>query len=179
MDTYLILKFLHISFAILWLGGGMCLILLGVALGRDPAPDRVMPVVRQVAFYAPRVFVPSSIVVLLTGVAAVLNGGLGWDAWVILGLCGIAFTGLFGGFVLGPMADRAVKAAEVSGDAAGAAIGLRLLQSAKFDYVVQFGIVFLMVVKPGWSDLTPLGLVAVAVAAGAALFLRGGAAQAA
>lgn len=177
MDTFLILKFLHVSLAIIWLGGGMCLILLGVFLGRNPTPDRVMTIVRLVAVYAPRVFIPASVLVLLTGIAAVHYGGYGWDAWVILGLGGVAFTGVFGGKVLGPMADTAVAQAATGGDAAGAATGMRLLTLAKFDYVVQFSIVFLMVVKPGWGDILPLGLVAAAIAAGAVLILRPGAAR--
>jgi uncharacterized membrane protein len=174
VDAFLILKFVHVSLAILWLGGGMCLILLAAFLGRNPADDRLMTIVRLVAIYAPRVFVPSSVLVLLSGIGTVHLGGFGWQAWVILGLAGVAFTGLFGARVLGPLADRAVRAAEAGGDAAGAADGRRLLRLARFDYVVQFAIVYLMVVKPGWDDIAPLALVAVAIAAGAALILRGG-----
>jgi uncharacterized membrane protein len=174
MDTVQLLKFLHIVMAILWLGGGMCMILLAAFLGRNPAPERLMPLVRQITVYAPRVFVPGSMMVLVTGVAMVWIAGYGWPAWIVLGLAGVAFGGVFGSGVLGPMATRAVVAADARGDAAGAGEGMRLLQLAKFDFSVQFAVVFLMVIKPDWGDTLPLAMAALAVLAGAALFLRPG-----
>jgi uncharacterized membrane protein len=174
VDPVTLLKFAHVALAIIWLGGGMCLILLGALLGRDPAPAAVMAVVRHVAIYAPRVFIPASVMVLASGAALAWLADWGWPAWVVLGLAGIAFTAVFGARVLGPMADRAVALADTQGDAAGAAVGLRMLQLAKFDYVVQFSIVYMMVAKPGWADVVTLAVLAVLIAAGGLAFLRPG-----
>lgn len=174
MDTAILLKFAHVALAILWLGGGMCLILLGVFLGRNPAPAAVMAVVRHVAIYAPRVFIPASVLVLVSGAALAWLAGWGWPSWVVLGLAGVAFTGVFGARVLGPMADRSVALADAQGDAAGVPEGLRLLRLAKFDYVVQFSIVYLMVAKPGWSDIGTLAVLAALIVAGGLAFLRPG-----
>jgi uncharacterized membrane protein len=179
VDAAIILKFAHVALAIIWLGGGMCLILLGTFLGRDPAPAAVMTVVRQVAVFAPRVFIPASVLVLASGAALAWIAGWGWSAWVVLGLAGIGFTGVFGARVLGPMAERAVTLADTQGDAAGAPVGLRMLQLARFDYVVQFAIVFLMVAKPGWSDAATLAVPALLVAGGGLAFLRAAAPAAA
>ena len=35
MDTYTVVKFLHLAFAIAWLGGGLSLILLGARQSRQ------------------------------------------------------------------------------------------------------------------------------------------------
>lgn len=172
MDLTTLLKFLHVLCAIVWLGGGLAMILAGVFLGQSPAPARLMAVIAITTLLAPRLFVPGSIATLVTGVLLVLAGGYGWPAWVVLGLGGVAFTAVFGGTVLGPTAERALKAAEAGGDPAGVPQALRLVRYGKFDYVVQFSIVWLMVAKPGWSDTGALALVAVAILAGAALFLR-------
>jgi uncharacterized membrane protein len=177
MDLPTLLKYLHVVAAIVWLGGGTMLILLGARLGRNPPPETFIGVIRHIATNATRVFVPATVVVLLTGLGMVHSGGYGWPAWIVLALAGIAFTGGVGGLVLGPLAERAVKAADAGGAAAGMGAGHRLLRIAKFDYVVQFSIVFLMVAKPGWTDFLPLALVAGAIALGAVVFLRGGAAQ--
>lgn len=170
MDIATLLKFVHVVLAILWIGGGMCLILLGGFIGRNAPPAAVMALVRHVALYAPRVFVPSSVLVLASGLALVLVAGWAWEAWVVLGLAGVAFTALFGARVLGPLADRAVAQADAGDEVLGARTGRQLLRLARIDYVVQFAIVFLMVAKPGWSDAGVLAAVGVAVAGGVALF---------
>ena len=55
--------------------------------------------------------------------------------------------------VLGPSCERALRVANAHG-AEEAIPSLRRVQRlALMDYSVQFAIVFLMVVKPSWSDL--------------------------
>lgn len=173
MTAYDIAKFAHIAFAALWLGGGATMVLLGWLLGAPDRQDGFMAVVRQVALLGTRLFTPCSIATLLTGLVMVWQGGTGWPAWIVLGCGGIAFGALYGGLVLGPLADRAAAAAD---PCAGYAMGRRLLRLAAFEYAVQFSIVWVMVTKPGWADLPLLAPPAVAITVAAALVLRAAAA---
>ena len=99
------------------------------------------------------------------------SAGLWSDAWVILGLVGFAATFCTGNFVIRPTAD-AIAAHEGQGrrDLALAA-GNKLMKVAKFDYVMLFTVIADMVLKPEWSDVIVLAIMALVIAGGAALFL--------
>ncbi|QYK43245.1 MAG: DUF2269 family protein [Paracoccaceae bacterium] len=172
MDLYTGLKFMHVLCAVVWLGGGFAFILLGSVLvaraSGDAAHGSLTALIRHTAFIGPRLFMPASLLTLLTGISLVFAGGLGWPAWIVLGLAGIAFTAVLGAVAIGPEAER-LAAQGPSVDLAGAQ---RLMRLGRFDYVVQFAIVFLMVAKPGWGDQAVLGGVALAVLVGAVLCLR-------
>lgn len=172
MDFALFIKFAHVSAAMVWLGGGLAMILAAAFLGPNARADQIMTVIRMVAFLGPRLLMPASIATLLSGLWLAFFGGYGWPAWLVLGLAGIAFTAAFGALVLGPGCDHAVATAARHGDAAGAAEARRVVRLGRFDYVVQFAIVFLMVVKPDWSEVQLLAVLGLAVLAGAALTLR-------
>ena len=54
-----------------------------------------------------RIFMPSSIVVLLAGIALVLEGSWGFDQlWILIGLAGIAFSIVTGAAFVGPESGR-------------------------------------------------------------------------
>jgi uncharacterized membrane protein len=166
MDITLLLKFVHVTAAILWIGGGFTLLLTGMLrLGRASA-DELLGLIRTVAFLGPRLFMPVSLITLASGVALLFLAGWGWQAFTVLGLAGVVFTALFGSLILGPSAERAVALAEKQGAAAAMPALRGIFRLAKLDYAVQFGIIFLMVVKPGWSEIALLaGLGAVIVLA--------------
>jgi uncharacterized membrane protein len=163
MDLYLVLKFLHVIAAVVWLGGGFSLLLLATVQVEKAEPARIMAVVAQVAYLGPRLFLPASIVTLLTGLGAVYLGGFGWHAWIVLGFAGIAVTTLLGALKLGPMSERIVALAKHKGPHAALSDAMTLIRLARFDYVMLFSIVFLMVAKPDWQDTTVLAIPALAV----------------
>lgn len=174
MDAYTILKFLHVVVAIAWLGGGFAMVFLAVLAERARDDARFMAVVGQTAHIAPRVFAPGSGLVLLLGVLMVWTAGYAWgEAWIVLGLLGILVTGGLGALVLTPLAERSKSlAAEPGREREALEVARRLMTLAKFDLVMLFTIVFLMVAKPGWSDWPALLLALAAVALGAVTFLR-------
>lgn len=174
MDIYTLLKFLHIAVATAWLGGGFVLVLLAIMAERAQDEGRLMAAVNQVVAIAPRVFVPGSALVLVFGVLMVWLGGLAWgDAWIVLGFLGILATGGLGALVLTPLAERSKALAATPGQEREAlAVARRLLTLAKFDLVMLFSIVLLMVAKPGWSDWPLLLVVAAVVALAGLAFLR-------
>jgi uncharacterized membrane protein len=174
MDTYTALKFLHVAFAIAWLGGGLTMVLLGILAERARDEARLMTVVDQVVTVAHRVFIPSTGLVLLFGLLMVWTGGLAWgEAWVVLGLLGILVTGGLGARVLTPLAEKTARlSAEPGKQPEANAAARRLLAVAKFDMAMLFSIVLLMVAKPGWSDWPLLLVVAAVLALAGLAFLR-------
>lgn len=173
MDWYLLTKFLHVACAVAWLGGGVALVLLGIRADRARRDDDLLTVIRMVTVIAPRVFVPGSVLVLVTGLLMVWLGDLGWQAWIVIGLAGVFVTAGLGMFLLGPLSDEVGRlAATADGRPAALHAGRKLLRLAKVDYVLQFTIVFAMVAKPSWDEVGTLaGMAIVAAAVGAALLL--------
>jgi uncharacterized membrane protein len=172
MDIYLLVKFLHIASAIVWIGAGVGMVVLGAAAYRQSDREEFVRVVRNVAFLAPRVFVPISLATLVFGlIAAFMQWGF-TELWVWIGLFGFAATFVTGNFLLGPRAGRvkAIIAREgVSDDAVS--VGHELLQLSKFDYAMLFVVVADMVFKPVASDWPVLLLMALALAAAGVVFL--------
>lgn len=171
MDWYSIFKFLHVSAAILWVGGGAVLVFTGIVAGRQKDMAQQLAVIGQVGMLSNIWFIPASLATVILGIIVATIGEL-WDsAWVVLGLVGFAATFCTGNFVLKPTAERVVALSkEGKMDAAGAE-GQRILAVSKFDYVMLFTVIADMVLKPAWSDLVLLAIMAVVIVVGAGLFL--------
>lgn len=172
MDWYSLIKFVHIAFAIIWLGGGFGLVILGVRASAAADPTGVLSVVKDVVFLANRVFIPSSLVVLACGMAMAILGQSFTTLWIMVGLAGFAATFATGLFLLKPLAEQIMKGvADGAPPAATTARCARLLQIAKFDYVMLFVVVADMALKPAPGDVGLLSVMALVVVAGAVLFL--------
>jgi uncharacterized membrane protein len=172
MDFATTLKFAHVLAAVLWVGGGFTTIIASLVLsGRSPAETQ-LAIVRATVLLAPRLFIPASILTLATGVALLFVAGWGWQPFTTLGLAGVLFTASFGALVLGPSCERAVKLADTHGAEAAIPALRRVQRLAMIDYAIQFAIVFLMVVKPGWQDFSVFAGLAAVVALAALAALR-------
>jgi uncharacterized membrane protein len=171
MDWYSIFKFLHVAAAVCWVGGGVVLMYLAVLAGRAKDDNAQMTVVKQTASLAMAWFIPASMGTLIFGIITATIGNAWSDAWVILGLLGFAATFTTGNFVIRPTADAIAKYEGEGKRDMALAEGKRLMQVAKFDYVMLFTVIADMVLKPQWSDIVLLVIMAVVLAAGAAVFL--------
>jgi uncharacterized membrane protein len=184
MDWYLIAKFLHVISAILWLGGALIMVILGAVAERARNDSQMVGVVRQVAWLAERVYVPSSISTLVFGLIATWLGGLWSELWVILGLVGIVATIALGVGVLSPRAKKVESEFKAGGESPSVvALCREILTIAKFDMVLLYTVVAVMVLKPGADDWITLIVMALVIAGAAAVFLmpvlrRGGPAPA-
>lgn len=168
MDFYPYAKLLHIVFAALWIGGGIAMILLGLAAARSRDDDRLVRVVLQVVWLSERLFIPSSLLTVTFGAAMVWLAHSFADLWVLLGLGGFAATFVTGVFIIKPMADKvaATFAAEGSSPAA-ASLSRRILRTAIFDYTAILLVVVVMVFKPTAADVGLLAaMAAILVVAG-------------
>ena len=171
MDWYSISKFLHVVSAVCWVGGGVILMYQGLLAGRAKDTDAQMVVVKQTAALAMTWFIPASLATVVFGIATATLGNMWGDAWVILGLLGFVATFCTGNFVIKPAADAIAKNESEGKRDLAVAYGQKLLQVAKFDYVMLFTVIADMVFKPAWSDVVLLVVMAVVLVAGAALFL--------
>ena len=104
---YALFKWVHVTGAVIWVGGGLTITILAMRAERSRAPDEVATIAKQAAFVGERVFAPVGLIVFLMGVAMVINLHWGWGTtWILIGIVGYAITFLAGLLVLGPQAKR-------------------------------------------------------------------------
>lgn len=169
MDWYSIFKFLHVASAVIWIGGGLIMVLLGARADRARNEADMVGVVRQVAWAADRIYVPASIATLIFGVITAWLGSLFSMLWVNLGFVGIVSTIALGVLVLTPRAKTVNAEAGVTPKAV--AVSREILTIAKFDMTVLFVVIADMVLKPDASDWGWLLAFVLVIAAAAALWL--------
>ncbi len=172
MDWYLILKFLHVSSAVIWIGGAFIMVMLATRADRSADDKILVDVVRQVAWAADRVYVPASISTLVFGLILAWYASLWANLWIILGLLGVASTVGLGILVLTPLAKKADTGFKARGASPEVvATSREILTLAKFDLVLLFTVIADMVLKPSPSDWLLLLVMALALLAAAFLWL--------
>jgi uncharacterized membrane protein len=148
---YSLFKTVHVVAAIVWIGGGALLVILGIAAVRTNDPSEMAIVARQAAQVGQKVFAPAGIVVVLMGAAMMANTEIGWGQfWIIIGLIGYAITFAVGVGVLTPLAKKVEATTAEKGEGAPETIALtkRLLLIARLDVMMLFLVVVDMVTKP-------------------------------
>jgi uncharacterized membrane protein len=107
MDLYELLLAIHVLAAVVWVGGATSLQVLAIRATGSGDPVRMATFAGEAEWVGMRIFMPSSIVVLLAGIALVLEGSWGFDQlWILLGLAGIAFSIVTGAAFIGPESGR-------------------------------------------------------------------------
>ena len=152
VDLYNILKFLHILAAVVWVGGDILLQILAQLALRSTLPGRVAEFAAEVEMVGKRLFTPMSILVLVLGIGLVQLGDWGFgQAWVIIGLVGIAATIATGAGYLGRQAGKLTELIEAEGaDAPAVRTKVRtILNVARIDILVLVAVIFVMVTKIG------------------------------
>ncbi|TRC85131.1 DUF2269 family protein [Mesorhizobium sp. WSM4310] len=174
MDWYSIVKFLHVTSAILWVGGGFALFLLGVLAERDGNIEDKLQAIRASGQLGGRFFAPMSMLTLIFGLI-MCGFWVGFsDLWIIIGLAGYATTFSIGMLIFKPTGERmGAMIANEGITPAVLAIGQRMMSAARFDYAVMLVIVADMVLKPTMHDIGILAGMALVMAAGAILAFGG------
>jgi uncharacterized membrane protein len=177
MTWYEFLLFFHIAMAVIWVGGGAMLQFIGVRVIRDPDPNRLVQLGRDVEWVATRVLVPASLLAFVSGVLLVIDSdfiGFG-DDWIVIGLVLFAGTFLAGALFFGPESGRVGKLAEAEGPTSPVVQARlqRLLALTRADLMLLFLIVFDMSVKPEWGEAW-LWIAVLFFAALAGLLVRNG-----
>jgi len=149
--TFNVYKMIHVVAAVIWVGGGAMLAVLALITERENDPRALAALGHKVEFIATRVFIPSSLVVLLFGILMMVKGDLDWGQfWVIVGLVGFAATFLTGIAFLSPQTKKFNAFAEEKGAEAPEtqAALQKLLLVARFDVALLLLIVADMAAKP-------------------------------
>lgn len=173
MDFLTISVTVHIVSVILWVGGGMALLVGAETARRKHGDAGVLPIIDAVALLGPVYFVPVSLLTLLSGVSAAWFGPGFGELWIILGLVGFTATFLTGLLVIKPRAEALAGLTREGQANQGTVLAksLDLLTIARFDYVVLFLVVLVMVLKPAASDTALLAVFAIIAAVGAQMTL--------
>lgn len=172
MDWYSIVKFLHVVTAILWVGGGFVLFLLGVLAERAGNIEDKLQAMRASGQLGGRFFAPMSMLTLIFGLI-MCSFWVGFsDLWIIIGLVGYATTFSIGMFIFKPTGERmGVMIAKDGITPAVLAIGQRMMSAARFDYAVMLVVIADMVLKPTVHDIGILAGMVLVVVVGATLAL--------
>ena len=152
MDLYELLLAIHILAVVVWVGGATSIQVLAIRATGSGDPVRMATFAGEAEWVGMRIFMPSSIVVLLAGIALVLEGSWGFDQlWILIGLAGIAFSIVVGAAFLGPESGRLKALMEARGaeDTEVKQRLERIFMISRIELVVLLLIVLDMVIKPG------------------------------
>jgi uncharacterized membrane protein len=108
MDIYTLIRLLHVAFAIAWLGGGLCLIVLAARASRANDNGDLVRIIQQVAYMEGRVFVPSALLTFVFGAIMAWMADLFGQLWVIIGLAGFLNSLGSGLAVLKPRTQKVI-----------------------------------------------------------------------
>jgi uncharacterized membrane protein len=179
MSYYEALLYLHILTAVLWVGGGFMLLML-VHRGQRTDDDVLLErLARNSQWLAQRLFIPSSLAVLLLGILLTIEGPWSFgDLWIVLGLVGYGVSFLTGILFLEPEGKRVAAAiAEHGPKSAEARRHIRRINAVqRMEMVVLLLVVAAMALKPSGDDTATLvaggAIVAVTLAAGVRALTR-------
>ncbi len=106
-SSFQLYKMLHVFAAVVWVGGGALLTVLAILTERSNDPVALANIGRQAELVGTRIFVPSSLVVVVFGVAMIEKGDLGYgEFWIVAALIGWAITFLTGIGFFAPQTKR-------------------------------------------------------------------------
>jgi uncharacterized membrane protein len=148
---YAIFRVVHVALAVFWVGGGLALTILGLRAERLNDPAEMATLARQAAFVGEKLFAPAGLLVLLMGIAMVINGELGWGHfWIVAGLIGYAVTFVTGVGVLSPLAKKIDVLLKEKGPEAPETLAAieRILLVARVDVAVLLLVVADMTLRP-------------------------------
>jgi uncharacterized membrane protein len=147
-------KFVHVLAAIIWVGGAATAQVYALLAVRTNDPVRVAAFAGDTEFVGTRIFLPASVILLVSGILTVRESGGAWgygQGWVQFGLAVIALSIVTGAGFLGPESGRiskATKAGGVESPEVQARIR-RIFLVSRIELVLLVAVVFDMVVKPG------------------------------
>ena len=148
---YVVLKFLHIVAAIVWIGGVITLTGLNMRLAKTGNRETLAALASAATFYGQRAVAPAAAVTLLAGIATAVTAGFRMNnLWIIWGFAAILLSLAIGGFLVGVTTQRlSTLAATPDADPAQiAAQQARLALLNGINILILLSAVWVMVAKP-------------------------------
>ena len=152
MTLYEFLLFLHVTAAVVWVGGAtmhLALILLARRIGSDEDRVKVVDWDERLGVV---LYLPSSLVVLGAGIWLVLEGNWDWDqTWIVLGLVIFALTFVIGVLFYIPQGKKLEAAIKAGGHGSAEAVARAgtIASMIWFDLALLLAAIFVMTTKPG------------------------------
>jgi uncharacterized membrane protein len=151
MSWYEFWLFLHLTAAIIWVGGAAAIQVFGILTKRAADPAKTSFFAANVSFTVLWVFLPAAFVVVASGVGLTETGHWDWGApFIVLGLVLWAVVALVAfGFLGRAIGDAGARLA-AEGPSPALALRMRnLVWLSRVLLGILAVIVFLMTVKPG------------------------------
>lgn len=150
-NWYALFKWVHVTFAVIWIGGGMMLTLLAIRAQQTKEPAKLVLIAEQAAFAGEKIFAPAGMVVFLMGIAMMINTDWGWGHfWIVAGIIGYATTFVTGVAILSPLAKKIEASGRDNGPEHPTTLALidRIMLLVRVDMAVLLLVVADMVTKP-------------------------------
>lgn len=147
---YEFLLFVHVLAAVIWVGGGFALNVLGTRLVKAANPDAIAGFARQSAFIGSRIFAPVSALLFLAGVLMTIDRWDFQDLWIAIGVAGFLYSFVTGAAILGPLSGKTAKliAERGAGDSQVVANIKKLFLFGRIEMLVMIVVIAAMTVKP-------------------------------
>lgn len=148
---YQLLLFLHISSAVIWVGGAFAIQALAFLVSRSDDPMELPRLGRNLEIIGTRVFMPAAIVLFVAGALMTIQQWSFGNAWIAVSVGLFVVSALSGALYLGPRAKRAAALFDAEGPSSKEARALigRLFIVSRLELVSFAIIIGLMVFKPG------------------------------
>jgi len=144
----------HILGAIIWVGGGVMLSLVGVRARQSEDPSLIREFARMLSYVGLRVLTPAVVAVLVSGVWLVLAGSE-WNfsqLWVLLGLGAFVLSFLIGAIYLSRIAIQLERTAT------GAEIDLPAARDLLGRWIVGYGVILVILLFAVWDMVFKPGI---------------------
>jgi uncharacterized membrane protein len=148
------IHFIHVLGAIIWVGGGVMLSLIGARVRKSNDPRLIGEFARTLSYVGLRLFTPAVLGVIVTGLWLVLTGSE-WkftQLWVLLGLGSFIAAFLIGAVYLSRIAIQLDRVA-VSTD-----LNLQTARDLLGRWMVGYQVILLILVFAVWDMVFKPGL---------------------
>ena len=157
MTWYTFFKSVHVVAAAVWVGGAAMIQALAFRIVRTGDARRQADFAKDTEVVGMRVFIPATWILLLAGIAMMINLDWSWGQnWIVFGLIAYALSFVVGAGFLGPEGGRIAATIEREGPESPAAQARirRILVISRCELVILVTVIVAMVVKPtgnaGW-----------------------------
>ena len=147
---YEFLLFIHVLAAVIWVGGGITINLLGNRMVKESNPETMARFAGHTAFIGSRVYAPTSALLFLVGVLMTLDRWSFRDLWIAIGVVGFLYAFITGAAIIGPLSGRTSKliAERGAGDSQVTANIKKLFLFGRLEALVMIIVIGAMTLKP-------------------------------
>ena len=149
---YEFLLTIHVLAAVIWVGGGLAMHILGRRVLKRGDPREIFEFSKEINTVAMRLYAPTSLILLIAGILLVNEAGYEFSQlWITLAFIGWAFSFIVGVGYYGPQ-DKKLQAPVAADGPAATGIVENVRQALfvnQIEQLVLFLIVIDMTTKPG------------------------------